>query len=52
MLIVLNSVNWIDPFGLKCGVAAGTHSVYVLEKGPPPFAPTILYVGITMQSPP
>jgi hypothetical protein len=25
--------------------------VYVLEKGPPPTPPTVVYVGITMQSP-
>ncbi len=46
-----NPVNWIDPFGLSCGIPAGQQSVYVLEKGPPPVPPTVIYVGITYQSP-
>ena len=46
-----NPLNFIDPLGLTCGISAGTHSVYVLEKGPPPSPPQIVYVGITMQCP-
>jgi RHS repeat-associated protein len=52
-----NPVNWIDPWGLACGIPPGQHSVYVLEsgtRGPPPTPPTppiVIYVGITMQSP-
>jgi RHS repeat-associated protein len=46
-----NPINWIDPFGLSCGIPPGQHSVYVLEKGPPPTPPTVIYVGITVQAP-
>jgi RHS repeat-associated protein len=46
-----NPVNWSDPFGLSCGIPPGQHSVYVLESGPPPVPPAIVYVGITVQSP-
>lgn len=46
-----NPVNWSDPFGLTCGIPPGQHSVYVLESGPPPSPPTVVYVGITVQSP-
>lgn len=46
-----NPIAWRDPFGLSCGIPAGQHSVYVLEKGPPPTPPTVIYVGITRQSP-
>jgi len=46
-----NPIDWADPFGLSCGIPPGQHSVYVLEKGPPPKPPRILYVGITRQSP-
>jgi RHS repeat-associated protein len=54
-----NPVNWIDPFGLSCGIPPGTHSVYVLESGKrpppnpgtPPLPPVVIYVGITVQSP-
>jgi RHS repeat-associated protein len=58
-----NPINWVDPFGLSCGIPPGTHTVYVLEAGkrgspgPPPVKPTpptppvVIYVGITVQSP-
>ncbi|MGB0911752.1 MAG: RHS repeat-associated core domain-containing protein, partial [Nitrospirales bacterium] len=46
-----NPVNWVDPFGLSCGVPPGQQSVYVLQKGPPPTPPRVTYVGITRQSP-
>lgn len=54
-----NPVNWVDPFGLSCGIPPGTHSVYVLESGrrpppapgTPPLPPVVIYVGITVQSP-
>jgi RHS repeat-associated protein len=46
-----NPINWVDLFGLSCGIPPGQHSVYVLEKGPPPAPPTVIYVGITRQSP-
>jgi RHS repeat-associated protein len=46
-----NPIGWRDPFGLSCGIPPGQHSVYVLEKGPPPAPPTVIYVGITRQSP-
>jgi RHS repeat-associated protein len=58
-----NPVNWVDLFGLSCGIPPGQHSVYVLEKGKratsgppptpavPPTPPVVIYVGITRQSP-
>jgi RHS repeat-associated protein len=51
-----NPINWLDPFGLSCGIPPGQQSVYVLEKGsangkPPPKPSVVIYVGITRQSP-
>jgi RHS repeat-associated protein len=47
----VNPINWSDPHGLSCNTNPGDHTVYVLEKGPPPTPPKVVYVGITVQSP-